>query len=76
MKLTSQAFAEGQPIPVKYTCQGQNISPPLAWTNVPAGTKSLALICEDPDAPRGTWTHWVIYNLPLAPASTAPFHCH
>ena len=69
IQLTSTAFADGQPIPAKYTGDALNISPPLAWTNVPAGTKSFALITDDPDAPAGTWTHWVIYDLP--PTATA-----
>lgn len=64
MRLVSSAFAEGQPIPAEYTCEGRNISPPLSWSGTPAGTRSLALICEDPDAPSGLWTHWVIYGLP------------
>jgi len=64
IQLTSAAFADGQTIPVKYTADALDISPPLAWTNVPAGTKSFALIADDPDAPAGTWVHWVIYNLP------------
>ncbi len=64
MKLNSTAFTEGGMIPQKYTCDGQNISPPLAWSDVPAGAKSLALICDDPDAPVGTWVHWVLFNLP------------
>jgi Raf kinase inhibitor-like YbhB/YbcL family protein len=64
IKLTSAAFADGQPIPVKYTADSLDISPPLAWTNVPPGTKSLALIADDPDAPAGTWVHWMIYDLP------------
>ena len=64
LQVTSTAFSQGQPIPETYTCAGEDISPPLAWTSPPAGTKSLALICDDPDAPRGTWVHWVIYNLP------------
>ncbi|MDR3402165.1 MAG: YbhB/YbcL family Raf kinase inhibitor-like protein [Chthoniobacter sp.] len=51
-------------IPAKYTCEGANVSPPLSWTGLPAGTKSLALICDDPDAPAGTWVHWVLYHLP------------
>jgi Raf kinase inhibitor-like YbhB/YbcL family protein len=68
IQITSTAFADGQPIPEKYTCAGSDISPPLQWTNVPAGTKSFALIADDPDAPMGTWVHWVIYN--LAPAIT------
>lgn len=64
MTLTSSAFAEGASIPDQYTCNGRDISPPLAWSNVPAGTQSLALICDDPDAPVGTWVHWVLFNLP------------
>jgi Raf kinase inhibitor-like YbhB/YbcL family protein len=64
MQLTSTAFAEGQPIPSKYTCDGENVSPPLAWNGVPEGTKSIALIVDDPDAPAGTWVHWVLYDLP------------
>ncbi|HWP90916.1 MAG TPA: YbhB/YbcL family Raf kinase inhibitor-like protein [Thermodesulfobacteriota bacterium] len=65
MKITisSTAFKEGGMIPKRYTCDGPNISPPLSWDSVPVGTKSLALICDDPDAPRGTWVHWVIFNL-------------
>lgn len=69
IKLTSTAFADGQPIPAKYTADAIDVSPPLAWTKVPAGTKSLALIADDPDGPSGTWTHWVIYDLP--PTTTA-----
>lgn len=61
--LSSPAFANGQPIPRIYTCDGKNISPALQWSGVPAGAKSLALIVEDPDAPMGTFTHWVLYNL-------------
>lgn len=68
MNLTSPAFSEGQQIPVLYTCQGKDISPPLHWTSVPANTQSLALIADDPDAPGGTWVHWVLYDLP--PATT------
>ena len=66
IQLTSSAFAEGQPIPEKYTCDGANISPPLKWTNIPQGAKSLALVCDDPDAPAGAWVHWVLYELPAA----------
>jgi hypothetical protein len=62
--LTSTAFQEGQPIPQQHTADGKNVSPPLKWLDPPARTQSLALICEDPDAPRGTWTHWVLFNLP------------
>lgn len=62
--LTSTAFEEGGMIPKKYTCDGKDISPPLTWGTVPEGAKSLALIADDPDAPRGTWVHWVMYNIP------------
>jgi Raf kinase inhibitor-like YbhB/YbcL family protein len=62
--VTSTAFTEGKPIPSTYTCDGRDLSPPLAWTDPPAGTKSFALINDDPDAPMGTWVHWVVYNLP------------
>jgi Raf kinase inhibitor-like YbhB/YbcL family protein len=64
IQLISGAFEDGEPIPAQYTCQGKNISPPLAWSSPPAGAKSVALILDDPDAPRGTWVHWVVYNLP------------
>jgi len=65
IKLTSPAFDEGQPIPKKYTGDGEDVSPPLEWSNVPEGTKQLALICDDPDAPRqDPWVHWVIYKIP------------
>src|SRR4030042_640430 len=62
--ITSSAFAEGAEIPVKYSCDGQNISPPLDWSQEPAGTASFALIVEDSDAPIKNFTHWVIFNLP------------
>jgi Raf kinase inhibitor-like YbhB/YbcL family protein len=68
IQITSTAFSEGQPIPAKYSCEGRDISPPLKWTNAPANTKSFALIADDPDAPVGTWVHWVLYDLP--PATT------
>jgi Raf kinase inhibitor-like YbhB/YbcL family protein len=64
IQITSTAFAEGQPIPKKYTGEGTDLSPPLAWSNLPKGTKELALICDDPDAPNGDWVHWVIYKIP------------
>jgi Raf kinase inhibitor-like YbhB/YbcL family protein len=63
-KITTTAFEPDGPIPVEYTCDGANQSPPLAWSGVPDGTLSLALLVEDPDAPSGTWSHWVVYNLP------------
>ncbi len=62
--VTSDAFAEGGMIPIQYTCDGADISPPLKWSGLPDGAKSLALICDDPDAPSKTWVHWVLYNLP------------
>ncbi|MDN3509781.1 MAG: YbhB/YbcL family Raf kinase inhibitor-like protein [Candidatus Jettenia sp.] len=64
IEIKSSAFEEGGMIPQKYTCDGEDISPPLSWNSVPNGTKSLALICDDPDAPMGTWVHWVLFNLP------------
>jgi Raf kinase inhibitor-like YbhB/YbcL family protein len=63
-ELTSTAFAEGEPIPLKYTCDGEDISPPLQWRDPPEGTRSFALIADDPDAPVGTWDHWLLYSLP------------
>ena len=71
MDLSSIAFAPNADIPSQYTCEGRDQSPPLAWSGVPAGTRSLALIVDDPDAPdpdapRMTWVHWVVYNLPPA----------
>jgi len=64
IKVTSRAFQEGGMIPRRYTCDGEDVSPPLAWTGVPEGTKTIALIGDDPDAPMGTWVHWVLFNLP------------
>jgi Raf kinase inhibitor-like YbhB/YbcL family protein len=63
-ELTSSAFERGETIPAKHTCDGADLSPPLAWTDPPPNTKSLALVCDDPDAPAGTWVHWVLYDLP------------
>jgi len=76
LQITSTAFTEGQPIPQKYTCQGNDVSPPLKWTNVPANTKSYVLIADDPDAPdprapRMTWVHWVLYDLPATATELA-----
>ena len=62
--LTTTAFQNGGFIGKKFTCDGPDISPALAWTEPPAGTKSLAVIVDDPDAPAGTWVHWVLYDLP------------
>lgn len=64
LTLISQAFTEGAPIPERYTCEGDDISPPLRWTGAPAEARSYALVCSDPDAPVGTWYHWGIYNIP------------
>jgi Raf kinase inhibitor-like YbhB/YbcL family protein len=64
IKITSSAFQDGGLIPAKYTCDGADVSPPLQWDVVPEGTKSIALICDDPDAPMGTFVHWVIFGLP------------
>lgn len=64
MRLTSPAFRDGEEIPDRYARDGEDRSPPLAWNGVPGGALSLALIVDDPDAPRGTWTHWIVVDLP------------
>lgn len=61
--VSTSAFKPGESIPARHTCDGADVSPALSWTAPPAGTKSLALICDDPDAPGGLWTHWLIWNL-------------
>lgn len=63
-RITSTAFEDGGAIPARFTCDGQNVSPPLNWTGAPAATKTFALVADDPDSPAGTWVHWVAYNLP------------
>ena len=63
-RITTTAFSNGGTIPKNYTCDGPDLSPPLTWKDPPAGTQSFALITDDPDAPAGTWVHWVIYNIP------------
>ena len=63
-QISSSAFSEGGMIPKKFTCDGPNVSPQLSWKDAPAATQSFALIMDDPDAPVGTWVHWVLYNLP------------
>lgn len=64
MVIYSPAFENGGIIPKRYTCEGENLSPPLSWTGIPPEAKSLVLICDDPDAPRGTFNHWLLYNIP------------
>lgn len=71
MKITSPAFLDNQSIPQKYTCDGDGINPPLEFSNVPKGAKSLALTVRDPDAPMGTWTHWTVWNIDPAITSIA-----
>lgn len=65
LELTSTAFGPGEPIPGKYTCDGEDISPPLQWGEPPLGAQSFALIVDDPDAPMRIWVHWLLYNLPV-----------
>ena len=81
MRIESSAFSEGGLIPRRHTCDGKDVSPPLSWSGIPEGAKSLALICDDPDAPGKTWVHWVVFNIPpaarqlpegIAPAETIP----
>jgi Raf kinase inhibitor-like YbhB/YbcL family protein len=63
ISMASTAFENGDPIPYLYTCEGDDISPPLQWSGAPVSTRTYAMVCEDPDAPRGTWIHWVLYNI-------------
>jgi len=67
--ISSSSFSQGGEIPRKFTCDGADVSPELSWTGAPAGTQSFALIADDPDAPVGTWTHWVLYDLPSQTAA-------
>lgn len=69
LRLQSSAFADGESIPETYTCDGEDQSPPLSWAVPPAETQSLTLIVDDPDAPAGTWVHWVLFNLPATTIS-------
>jgi Raf kinase inhibitor-like YbhB/YbcL family protein len=76
LRLSSPAFGDGTPIPAKYTCEGEDISPPLNWSGGPDGTKSLVLIVDDPDAPdpkapKMVWVHWVVYDLPASTSGLA-----
>jgi len=64
MQIRSKAFPDGGPIPRRFTCDGEDLSPPLQWSGVPSQARSLVILCDDPDAPGGTWHHWAIYDLP------------
>ncbi len=66
LELSSRDIVEGEPVPDRFTCMGENVSPRLEWRNVPPQTQDFVLICDDPDAPTGTWVHWVLYNIPAA----------
>ncbi len=72
ISITTEAFKAGGTIPSEYTCDGRNISPSLSWTGIPAGAKSIVLIMDDPDAPRGTFVHWVLYNIPADVQKLSP----
>jgi Raf kinase inhibitor-like YbhB/YbcL family protein len=69
--LTSSAFRDGETIPRQFTCDGDDLPPPLAWSDAPDGTRSFALILDDPDAPHGTFTHWVLYDIPTTTTGLA-----
>ena len=71
LRLSSDAFAAGQPIPARYTCDGGDVTPPLEWGDAPTGTKSFALVVDDPDAPGGTFHHWGVFGIPAAAHSVA-----
>lgn len=70
MKITSPAFGNNQQIPKKYSCQGENINPPLLFSDIPQRAKSLVLVMDDPDAPMGTFVHWVLYNINISEKET------
>lgn len=71
MRLRSSSFSDGTAIPRRFTCDGDDLSPALEWSGAPAGTRSFALLCEDPDAPGGTWHHWAAYDIPAAQSALA-----
>jgi Raf kinase inhibitor-like YbhB/YbcL family protein len=71
MLLRSSAFPHGSTIPRRFTCDGEDLSPPLEWSGVPPGTRSFVLLCDDPDAPAGTWHHWAAYDIPAAQTAFA-----
>jgi hypothetical protein len=72
MRLSSSAFAEGSAIPRRFTCDGEDVSPPLDWSDAPAGARSFVVLCDDPDAPAGTWHHWTAYDIPATQMALAP----
>ena len=71
MRLRSNAFSDGSAIPRRFTCDGEDVSPPLEWSGAPAETRSFVLLCDDPDAPAGTWHHWAAYDIPAAQSALA-----
>jgi hypothetical protein len=71
MRLSSSGFSDGSAIPRRFTCDGEDLSPPLQWSDVPAGTRCFVLLCDDPDAPAGKWHHWAAYDIPCAQVSLA-----
>jgi Raf kinase inhibitor-like YbhB/YbcL family protein len=71
MRLSSSAFTEGSAISRRFTCDGDDLSPPLEWSGAPPGTRSFVLLCDDPDAPAGTWHHWAVYDIPAAQTALA-----
>ncbi len=72
MRLSSTAFTHGSAIPRRFTCDGEDLSPPLDWSDAPAGTRSFVLLCDDPDAPAGTWHHWAAYDITAGQTALAP----
>jgi Raf kinase inhibitor-like YbhB/YbcL family protein len=77
MKITSPSFDNGGTIPAAHTCDGQDTSPALSWSDIPTGTKSLVLMCDDPDAPAGLWTHWIVFNIsPTTNKFSSGQDCH
>jgi Raf kinase inhibitor-like YbhB/YbcL family protein len=72
MRLRSSAFADGSAIPRRFSCEGEDISPPLEWSDVPTGARSFAIVCDDPDAPGGTWHHWAAYDIAGSQTSLPP----
>jgi len=71
LRLTSSAFSDGARIPLRHSCEGEDLSPPLSWSGPPPDCRSFAILCEDPDAPGGTWRHWAIFDIPAAATGLA-----